>query len=326
MANRGLGPRAGHGTRLRATALATIVALAVAALALIGVASPAAASETDTLHSLVNQARAANGLGALARNGAMDAVALNWANALAAAGALSHNPNYSAQIPGGWSSAAENVAQGHPSGSSMHDGWMGSSGHRSNILGDFTDVGMAFVAAGGTTWGVQVFARYGASVPPPAPPPAPPAPPPAPAPAPAAPPAALPSAPAPAAPTPTPATDAAARTPASGSGGAGGAGGAGSAGGSAGARPGSASTADDSAAAFETTSAVSIAPDTVPLAIVVLIAVLLAVAVLTVGARSARLADSASRASRIRSGPLPLEVRGVAPVPEVEDLVRPRPE
>jgi len=267
-----------------------IVALAVAALALIGVASPAAASEADTLHSLVNQARAANGLGALARNGAMDSVALNWANAIAAAGALSHNPNYSGQIPGGWSSAAENVAQGYPSGSSMHDGWMGSSGHRSNILGDFTDVGIAFVAAGGATWGVQVFARYGASVPPPAPPPAPPAPPPAPAPAPAAPSAAMPPAPAPAAPTPTQATDAAARTPASGSGGTGsggtGSGGAGGAGGPAGDGPGSESTADELAAEFEVTSGAFSLTSAIPLAIVVLIAVILAVAVLTVGRRS----------------------------------------
>jgi len=215
----------------------------------------------------------------------MDAVALNWANALAAAGALSHNPNYSGQIPGGWSSAAENVAQGHPSGSSMHDGWMGSSGHRSNILGDFTDVGMAFVAAGGTTWGVQVFARYGASVPPPAPPPAPPAPPPAPAPAPAAPSAAMPPAPAPAAPTPTQATDAAARTQASGSGGTG-SGGAGRAGGPAGDGPGSESTADELAAGFETTSGAFSFTSAIPLAILVLIAVILSVGVLTVGRRS----------------------------------------
>jgi len=165
----------------RAWAAVTVVALA-ATLSVVGTVSPAAAAEADTLHSLVNQARAANGLGALSRNGAMDAVAVNWANQLAANGSLSHNPSYSSQIPGGWSAAAENVAQGHPNANSMHDGWMASSGHRANILGNHTAVGIAFVAAGGTTWGVQVFARYGAAVPPPAPVSAP-----APAPAPAAP-------------------------------------------------------------------------------------------------------------------------------------------
>lgn len=166
-----------------------VFALGTATLSTVGVASPAAAAEADTLHSLVNQARAANGLGALSRNTAMDAVALSWANQLAANGALSHNPNYSTQVPDGWGAAAENVAQGHRSASAMHDGWMSSDGHRANILGDFTAVGVAFVAAGGTTWGVQVFARYGASVPPPAPAPAPAPPPAEPAAAPVAPPA-----------------------------------------------------------------------------------------------------------------------------------------
>jgi hypothetical protein len=199
-----------RGRGRRAWAAVTVVALALT-LSVVGVVSPASAAEADTLHSLVNQARAANGLGALSRNGAMDAVAVNWANQLVANGALSHNPSYSAQIPGGWGSAAENVAQGYSSASSMHDGWMASSGHRANILGNYTAVGIAFVAAGGTTWGVQVFARYGAAVspPPPAPAPAPPAP------APAAPAAAVPassppvSAPAPPseAPAPPPAAD-----------------------------------------------------------------------------------------------------------------------
>jgi len=192
-----------RGRGRRAWAAVTVVALA-ATLSVVGVVSPASAAEADTLHSLVNQARAANGLGALSRNGAMDAVAVNWANQLAANGTLSHNPSYSSQIPGGWSAAAENVAQGHPTANSMHDGWMASSGHRANILGNYTAVGIAFVAAGGTTWGVQVFARYGAAVPPPAP--AAPAPVPAPAPAaPAsAPPVSAPAPLAPAAPAPAP--------------------------------------------------------------------------------------------------------------------------
>ena len=99
----------------------------------------------------------------------MDAVALAWANQLAVNGTLSHNPSFSDQIPGGWSAAGENVAQGYPDAYSMHDGWIHSSGHLANILGDYTDVGIAFVSAGGTTWGVEVFARYGASVAPLAP-------------------------------------------------------------------------------------------------------------------------------------------------------------
>jgi len=45
----------------------------------------------------------------------------------------------------------------------MHDGWMKSSRHQANILDDYTDVGIVFVTSGGTTSGVEVFARYGAS-------------------------------------------------------------------------------------------------------------------------------------------------------------------
>lgn len=147
--------------------------------------APASAFDEGTVHSLVNQSRAGSGLGPLALNPAMSQVALNWANQMAANNAMSHNPDYSSQIPGGWSRAAENVAQGYPSGSAVHQGWMNSSGHRANILGDFTDIGIAHISAGGTTWSVEVFAKYGGSAPAPAPPP--PAPAPAPVPAPPAP-------------------------------------------------------------------------------------------------------------------------------------------
>lgn len=155
-----------HATR---TISAVLIALLLAFGAVFLTAPPAHASETGTIHSLVNQARAQAGLGALNRNSAMDQVAANWANQMAVNGTLSHNPNYSDQIPGGWTRSAENVAQGHPTGAAMQEGWMNSSGHRANILGDYTDIGIAFINAGGTTWGVQVFGKYGASVAAPAP-------------------------------------------------------------------------------------------------------------------------------------------------------------
>ena len=155
-------------------------------------ASPAVAYDEGTIVALANDARAQNGLGGLVRNGSLDAVALNWANQMAANGSISHNPNYTSQIPGGWRAAGENVAQGYGSGAGFHNAWMSSSGHRANILGNFTDIGTALIQATGTTWAVQVFANYpGSGLPAPAPP--------APAPqAPAAPAPAAPAAPAPA--------------------------------------------------------------------------------------------------------------------------------
>jgi hypothetical protein len=139
------------------------------AAALLLPAAPAAAAESDTVYSLLNDARWADGQQGLLRNAALDQVAADWASTLAAAGTLSHNPDYANQIPDGWTTAGENVAQGHPDAGAMHAGWMASPGHRANILGSYTDVGIAFLSAGGTTWGVQVFAAYPGHVGPAAP-------------------------------------------------------------------------------------------------------------------------------------------------------------
>ena len=145
--------------RRLALALATLL---LAASAVVGVSTPATAAPADSLYSLVNQERAAKGLPALVRNASIEAVAVNWANQMAASGKMQHNPDYSSQIPGGWTAAAENVAQGQHTAAQMNADWMNSPGHRANILGDFTSIGIAFVTANGTTWGVQDFAKYAA--------------------------------------------------------------------------------------------------------------------------------------------------------------------
>lgn len=183
---------------IRRVAVAVLLSLGMVAAPTLAHAGPA-----EDIHALVNQARWANGLAGLIRNPAMDQVAANWAAQLAQQGALSHNPDCASQIPGGWVAAGENVAQGYGSGAAMHDGWMSSSGHRANVLGDFTDIGIAFLSAGGTTWGVEVFAKYPGHAGPANPAPPPPAP------------APEPEAPEPEAPEPeTPADDGASETPA----------------------------------------------------------------------------------------------------------------
>jgi hypothetical protein len=147
-------------------ALATLL---LAAIALLVPALPATAAtagpEADTVYSLLNDARSANGQSALVRNASLDDVATAWASELAASGVLSHNPSYPQQIPAGWSEAGENVARGQWTATEMHTDWMNSPGHRANILGNFTDVGIAWLTdATGMTWGVQVFANYPAPV------------------------------------------------------------------------------------------------------------------------------------------------------------------
>ncbi|MCU1557352.1 MAG: hypothetical protein JWN09_1347 [Microbacteriaceae bacterium] len=148
---------ASRGRGVRFAVLVTI--LSVLGLSSIG-ATSASATESDTIASLVNQARAAAGLPGLAHNPAMDAVAERWAQQMGAANTMSHNPSYASQIPTGWTRAGENVAMGQPTPAAMHDAWMNSAGHRANILGDFTDIGIAFVIVNGVTWGVEDFGKY----------------------------------------------------------------------------------------------------------------------------------------------------------------------
>ncbi|MER7557855.1 CAP domain-containing protein [Nocardioides sp. NPDC126508] len=137
-----------------------VLALLLAAAALLVGAGPASAGEGGTIKRLANAARADAGLDPLTRDSALDGLARKWAYKIAADGELSHNPDLAEQVPEGWQGIGENVAMGYPTGAEMHRGWMSSDGHRANILGDYTHIGIAFVVVDGTSWGVQVFAKY----------------------------------------------------------------------------------------------------------------------------------------------------------------------
>jgi uncharacterized protein YkwD len=116
-----------------------------------------------------NEARAQAGLAPLRLNSDINTVAQNWSQAMSDNGSMTHNPNYSRQIPAGWYGAAENVAYGY-SVERVTAAWMNSEGHRRNILGNYTDIGIGFYKdSSGTTWFTQNFARYPGSYTPPAP-------------------------------------------------------------------------------------------------------------------------------------------------------------
>lgn len=143
-----------------ARALPVMLALVAALVAL--VAPRASASVSTDVAAAINSSRGEAGLAPLTPNSSVDAVAQAWAEQLASAGELSHNPSYTDQIPAGWTGAAENVAMAsEPSAAGMHTQLMNSPGHRANILGDFTHVGVGFaVDDSGAGWLVEVFARY----------------------------------------------------------------------------------------------------------------------------------------------------------------------
>lgn len=120
-----------------------------------------------------NALRAAGGLAPLVENSAMDAVAQSWSLQMYTAGALTHNPGYSSQIPAGWTSAGENIASGY-SYDTVVAAWHASAGHYANIMGTYTDIGIGYYELNGQTYFTQDFGKYAAHVtaPPPAPAPA----------------------------------------------------------------------------------------------------------------------------------------------------------
>lgn len=63
----------------------------------------------------------------------------------------------------GWTNLAENVAAGYPTVASVMDGWMGSPGHRTNLLsGSYEHVGVGRAASSsGALYWTQNFGRRG---------------------------------------------------------------------------------------------------------------------------------------------------------------------
>lgn len=148
--------------------------------------------------ALVNQHRAALGLGPLAESATLGAAAVWKARHMAFYGYLAHDdpaPPVARSVGSrlaacGYTAAGwgENIAYGQPSAASVMQAWLGSPGHRANIEGSsFRAIGVGVAtAANGTPYWVQAF---GATADAGAPPPPPPAPPTTPPPPPASPPA-----------------------------------------------------------------------------------------------------------------------------------------
>lgn len=89
-----------------------------------------AAHESSAVLTETNAHRAVAGAGALARNSILVSRACAWAAQMAASDVLNHSTGYG----DGFSAAAENVAVGYATGTSVVAGWMTSDGHRGNIL------------------------------------------------------------------------------------------------------------------------------------------------------------------------------------------------
>lgn len=90
----------------------------------------------------------------------LDRVAQRWSEHMAATGTFEHNPQFAAQYPDGWRNAGENIAYGYAV-DRVVAAWAESPGHRANMLGDFTHLGIGFARdAQGRPYYTQNFARY----------------------------------------------------------------------------------------------------------------------------------------------------------------------
>jgi uncharacterized protein YkwD len=113
----------------------------------------------------VNAERAAQGLAALATNAKLAAAAKAHCAWMAATATLSHTGEGGSQMGDRMAaqgyrfvSAAENIASGFSTAEAVMLAWMGSAGHRANILGPFTEIGVArAVGADGRVYWCQEF-------------------------------------------------------------------------------------------------------------------------------------------------------------------------
>jgi len=106
-----------------------------------------------------NAIRVGVGLRPLVRNAALDKVAADWARQQWQNGTMSHNPNFSTQIPSGWSRAGENVAKGYTY-LQVVPAWKASSGHYANIVNDYNSIGIGYFEQDGRRYWTQLFAKY----------------------------------------------------------------------------------------------------------------------------------------------------------------------
>jgi hypothetical protein len=153
---------------LRTFLLAALPALVAAQIAAQGshAGSGNLAAEAEEIRAMANEARAQAGVGRLEWDQALAAAALEHCLRMAAEGPISHQyrgePDLSAraaQAGAHFSVIEENVAIG-PSADRIHEEWMQSPGHRTNLLSPDVDrVGVAVVAARGVLYAVADYSR-----------------------------------------------------------------------------------------------------------------------------------------------------------------------
>jgi hypothetical protein len=143
-------------TRVRLRALLILIAVGASLFAF---ARPAAAASSDEgfFVNKINEIRASRGLGTLAVDGQLTAVARSWSQQMASDGTLAHNPNLGGQVSG-WRTLGENVGTG-PDDASIENAFENSPHHFENMVDpSFTRIGVGVVQdSSGTYWVTEDF-------------------------------------------------------------------------------------------------------------------------------------------------------------------------
>lgn len=144
-----------------------VALLAVATLLPVALLTAPAVSASTPEGSYANQARKATNsqrtsrhLAALSRSACLQRFAVAQATKMAQQRRIFHQPLEPILSRCGMSTVGENVAYGYSNGNAVVQGWMGSPGHRDNILRPaYQQMGLAARRDGSTWYVAQVFGR-----------------------------------------------------------------------------------------------------------------------------------------------------------------------
>jgi uncharacterized protein YkwD len=118
--------------------------------------------------ALINTERANASLPALAESGSLATAARGHSVDMAVNNFMSHTGSNGSLLSDrlaavGYSASAwaENVAAGYGTPADVIAGWMGSTGHRENILGPYTQIGVGYAYCSGSQYGSYWTVDFG---------------------------------------------------------------------------------------------------------------------------------------------------------------------
>jgi len=152
---------AGRPGRRRARPVGRVAVAALAVLAAVGLAACDDTAATNAFYAHISELRAGSALSNLRVDPVLSSSACAWAEKLAAAGSLSHDPGLAGEVSSahpGWRKLAENVGMG-PSVDSVWGAFLASPPHHQALVDPtFDAMGVCTVHGGGRIFTVQRFA------------------------------------------------------------------------------------------------------------------------------------------------------------------------